>query len=422
MIRNVKAKRIEIFDNSTTKYSMSKIKKLTGCDDIINGGIFTFSTLKPLCHLKVEGKVLVKDQYKYWGYAFNSASGNLDMVNDYALYDNYICCVAMIKDGEKLNMTYNSDMGGKRGRSAIGTKADGSIVLFCSKDGSSLAKTPEQLQDYMLSQGCVTAIMLDGGGSSQGDFNGVTITSTRIVSNFILIWEDKTFKPSVAEPTVNVKKGSKGNGSRWTQAMLQRTGARIEVDGDFGKNSDAAIRNFQTWWGLDVDGISGKNSRAGLKSCVDAIENSKSKAIRAFARELGRCEAKGEDDKYILWYNAATGAGFATNVAWCAISASWALRRGGVDEKKYPNFASCTQSLKVFEQKGLVRNPKTYKPKVGDLIYFDFNQDGLSEHVGLVFAYNGTYVETIEGNTSDSVRHKKYLANSKHIYKYVEVK
>lgn len=145
MIRNVKAKRIEIFDNSATKYSMSKIKKLTGCDDIINGGIFTFGTLKPLCHLKVEGKVLAKDQYKYWGYAFNSASGIMDMVNDYALYDNYICCVAMIKDGKKLTMNYNSDMGGKRGRSAIGTKADGSIVLFCSKDGSSLAKTPEQL-------------------------------------------------------------------------------------------------------------------------------------------------------------------------------------------------------------------------------------------------------------------------------------
>ena len=145
MIRNVKAKRIEIFDNSTTKYSMSKIKKLTGCDDIINGGIFTFGTLKPLCHLKVEGKVLAKDKYKYWGYAFNSASGIMDMVNDYSTYDNYICCVAMIKDGKKLAMNYNSDMGGKRGRSAIGTKADGSIMLFCSKDGSSLAKTPEEL-------------------------------------------------------------------------------------------------------------------------------------------------------------------------------------------------------------------------------------------------------------------------------------
>ena len=31
-------------------------------------------------------------------------------------------------------------------------------------------------------------------------------------------------------------------------------------------------------------------------------------------------------------------------------------------------------------------------------------------------------LETIEGNSSDAVRHKKYLANSKYIFKYVEVK
>ena len=72
MVRNVKAKRIEIYDNSSNKYSLSKIRQLTGCDYIMNGGIFTFGSLKPLCHLKVDGKVIAKDQYKYWGYAFNN--------------------------------------------------------------------------------------------------------------------------------------------------------------------------------------------------------------------------------------------------------------------------------------------------------------------------------------------------------------
>ena len=148
----------------------------------------------------------------------------------------------MIKDGTKLKMNYNSDMGGRRGRSATGTKKDGSIVLFCSKDGSSFSMTPESLQDYMLKQGCVNALMLDGGGSSQGNFVGVTVTSTRIVSNYILIWEDKTFKPDGKEPTVTIKKGSKGTGAKWTQSMLQRIGYRIAVDGDFGSASDKALR------------------------------------------------------------------------------------------------------------------------------------------------------------------------------------
>ena len=422
MVRTLKAKRIEIFDNSATRYTMSKIKKITGCDDIINGGIFTFGTLKPLCHLKIEGKVIASDKYKYWGYAFNSGSGILNMVNEYSTYDNYICCVAMIKDGVKLKMSYNSDMGGKRGRSAIGTKKDGSIVMFCSKDKSSTSMTPEALQDYMLKQGCVTAIMFDGGGSSQGNFNGISITSTRIVSNYILIWEDKTFKPDGKEPTVLIKKGSKGTGAKWTQSMLQRIGYRIVVDGNFGSASDKALREFQTYWGLEIDGLSGSATRTALKNCVNAIEYSSSKALRIFTKELGRNEAKGQDDKYILWYNAENGTKFATTVAWCAISVSWANRRGGINESRYPNFSSCSASLKVFEKSGLVKNPKTYKPKSGDLIYFDWDQNGTPEHVGMVFSYDGKYVETIEGNSSDAVRHKKYLANSKYISKYVEIK
>lgn len=244
MIRTLKAKRIELYDNSKTKYSMSKIKKITGCDDILNAGIFSFGSLKPYCHLKIDGKVLASDKYTYWGYGFNSGSGKLDMVSQYSTYDNYICCVAMIKDGTKLKMNYNSDMGGRRGRSAIGTKKDGSIVLFCSKDRSSFSMTPESLQNYMLKQGCVNALMLDGGGSSQGNFAGVTVTSSRIVSNYILIWEDKTFKPTGTEPTVLIKKGSKGTGAKWTQSMLQRIGYRIAVDGDFGSASDKALREF----------------------------------------------------------------------------------------------------------------------------------------------------------------------------------
>ena len=168
--------------------------------------------------------------------------------------------------------------------------------------------------------------------------------------------------------------------------------------------------------------MSGSATRTALKNCVNAIEYSSSKALRIFTKELGRNEAKGQDDKYILWYNAATGTKFATTVAWCAISASWANRRGGVDEKNYPNFSSCSASLKVFEKSRLVKNPKIYKPKAGDLIYFDWDQNGTPEHVGMVFSYDGKYVETIEGNSSDAVRHKKYVANSKYISKYVEIK
>ena len=40
----------------------------------------------------------------------------------------------------------------------------------------------------------------------------------------------------------------------------------------------------------------------------------------------------------------------------------------------------------------------------------------------MVFACDGKYVGTIEGNSSDAVRHKKYLLSNKYILNYVEVK
>ena len=104
--------------------------------------------------------------------------------------------------------------------------------------------------------------------------------------------------------------------------MLQRIGYRITVDGAFGSASDKALREFQKYWGLEVDGQSGTATRTALKNCVNTIESSSSKALRVFTKELGRNEANGEDDKYILWYNAVNGTKFATTVAWCAISAS----------------------------------------------------------------------------------------------------
>lgn len=70
-------------------------------------------------------------------------------------------------------------------------------------------------------------------------------------------------------PTVNVKKGSKGNNVRWVQWELKRLGydlGKYGIDGDFGSATDKAVRAFQKKHKLTVDGIVGKNTRAALKA------------------------------------------------------------------------------------------------------------------------------------------------------------
>ena len=70
-------------------------------------------------------------------------------------------------------------------------------------------------------------------------------------------------------PTVNLKKGSKGDGVRWVQWELQRLGYSLGsygIDGDFGSSTDSAVRAFQKKYKLTVDGIVGKNTRDKLKA------------------------------------------------------------------------------------------------------------------------------------------------------------
>jgi exopolysaccharide biosynthesis protein len=83
----------------------------------------------------------------------------------------------MVRNGKPETMYYNTDMGGARQRTAIGLFADGRIWLYCDKTG----KTPEQLRQIALDAGVDSALMLDGGGSTQGNISRrPTVTSSRL--------------------------------------------------------------------------------------------------------------------------------------------------------------------------------------------------------------------------------------------------
>lgn len=76
-------------------------------------------------------------------------------------------------------------------------------------------------------------------------------------------------KNPYATPTVNVRKGQKGNNVRWVQWELRRLGydlGKYGIDGSFGSATDKAVRAFQKKHKLTVDGIVGKNTRAALKA------------------------------------------------------------------------------------------------------------------------------------------------------------
>lgn len=185
--------RIQIYVN-TAKKSLASIRAETGADYIINGTLFNMRTYVPNCHLRADGVTLCSPAYNVYGYAWDVGPGiSLELVPNNQR--NYIACTPLIINGKPMDkLTYDAAQGGKRGRSAIGIK-DNRLALYCTRDGGSMERTPEALRDDLAAAGWDSAVMLDGGGSSQCNFAGQTVTSTRAVHDLILVYLKKEAAP-----------------------------------------------------------------------------------------------------------------------------------------------------------------------------------------------------------------------------------
>ena len=179
--------KIKIYLNTSRK-SLTAIQKETGADYIINGTLFNMSTFKPNCHLRVDGRTICTPAYDVAGYAWNDGPDiSIDTLPD-PTQRNYIACTPLVLDGKPIaNLTYDPGQGGKRGRTAMGIKGD-RLALYCTRDGGTMERTPETLRDDLAAAGWESAVMLDGGGSSQCYFKGDTIKSTRVVHDLILVY------------------------------------------------------------------------------------------------------------------------------------------------------------------------------------------------------------------------------------------
>jgi cell wall-associated NlpC family hydrolase len=109
---------------------------------------------------------------------------------------------------------------------------------------------------------------------------------------------------------------------------------------------------------------------------------------------------------YWSWY------GFSGRVEWCACFVSWCANETGyLDAGRIPRFSYCPSGIAWFQDAGQWRE-RGYTPQPGDIIFFDWGGDGISDHVGIVESSDGTTIRTIEGNNGDAVRRASYSINS----------
>lgn len=115
---------------------------------------------------------------------------------------------------------------------------------------------------------------------------------------------------------------------------------------------------------------------------------------------------------YWSWY------GFSSHVQWCACFVSWCADQCGyIDAGIMPKHAACQDGANWFKSHGQWK-PRDYVPSPGDIIYFDWNGDGHTEHVGIVERVENGTVYTIEGNASNRSAERHYSVGSSDIYGY----
>ena len=123
-------------------------------------------------------------------------------------------------------------------------------------------------------------------------------------------------------------------------------------------------------------------------------------------------------DKFWTWY------GFDSRVEWCACFVSWCANECGyIESGRIPKFSYCQDGVDWFKINGLWQG-KDYIPKVGDIIFFDWQEkdtgirNGIADHVGIVEKVENGMLYTIEGNVDDTCSQKSYDLNSEDILGY----
>lgn len=103
--------------------------------------------------------------------------------------------------------------------------------------------------------------------------------------------------------------------------------------------------------------------------------------------------------KYGRWYAQKTGDSYygESGVPYCAMFVSWVFDQAGQSVAGLPG-AYCPYIKRDGVNVGI--NVNKYNAQAGDIVLFDWGGDGVCDHVGIVEVNCGSYVQTIEGNTS----------------------
>lgn len=157
----------------------------------------------------------------------------------------------------------------------------------------------------------------------------------------------------------------------------------------------------------------------------------RSKVIEIAKGWLGCKESDGSHKKIIDTYNAHTPLARSYKVkytdAWCATFVSAVAIKAGLTDI-IPTECGCNNFITLAKNKGIWVENDAYKPSTGDMILYDWDDNGVgdnkgsADHIGIVVSVSGNTIKVIEGNKSNAVGYRDIAVNGKFIRGFVTPK
>jgi len=220
---------------------------------------------------------------------------------------------------------------------------------------------------------------------------GLTETAAQTGEEEEVILEDEE-PGTAAAPEIEEPEFGPGDG---IVSLLQ-----LERELSFAGQSDptADLEDEVDWWRMFVD--------------MELTGNWAEDLLMVAESQLGYTESElnyvAEDPwhpkgytRYGAWYGLPYG-------DWCAMFISFCMYYANIPASVVPYNSSCSEWVRELRERGLYKHwDEGYKPKRGDLIFFDFDMDEKAEHVGIIRKIDEQrgWIYTIEGNRYDYVEH-----------------
>ena len=97
------------------------------------------------------------------------------------------------------------------------------------------------------------------------------------------------------------------------------------------------------------------------------------------------------------------------------------IKLGYIQNGEIPKYAACINGINYFKEKEKWQDRnENYIPKQSDIIFFDWENDGVCDHTGIVEGIDieRNKVKTIEGNSGDAVKELEYELTDERIVGY----